>query len=118
MKYCPYCGAEVIDGAVSFCTECGKELPAKKAKTVQESSPPDRSGTKKKNAGKRPAPVPDAQLRAEYDEGYDGYYEDLLPIDDGEVYVGKDRELTKKIIILGVAVVLVILLCVMMMYLL
>lgn len=27
MKYCPYCGAVLLDGAVSFCSECGKALP-------------------------------------------------------------------------------------------
>lgn len=26
MKFCPYCGAVLIDGAVSFCSECGKPL--------------------------------------------------------------------------------------------
>lgn len=25
MKYCPYCGADLADGAASFCMECGKE---------------------------------------------------------------------------------------------
>lgn len=32
MKYCPYCGADLPDRAVSFCAECGKRLsPAKAA---------------------------------------------------------------------------------------
>ena len=35
MKYCPYCGADIPDGAVSFCAECGKALPAKQEKTKQ-----------------------------------------------------------------------------------
>ena len=26
MKYCPYCGAEITNGAVSFCSECGGNL--------------------------------------------------------------------------------------------
>ena len=26
MKYCPYCGAELVSGAASFCSECGKNL--------------------------------------------------------------------------------------------
>jgi len=26
MKYCPYCGAALMGGAVSFCSECGKKL--------------------------------------------------------------------------------------------
>lgn len=29
MKYCPYCGTVLVDGAVSFCMECGKKLPIK-----------------------------------------------------------------------------------------
>ena len=32
MKYCPYCGADLIEDAVSFCAECGKELPLGKTK--------------------------------------------------------------------------------------
>ena len=27
MQYCPYCGASLLDSAVSFCPECGKSLP-------------------------------------------------------------------------------------------
>lgn len=27
MKYCPYCGADLPDGAISFCAEGGKTLP-------------------------------------------------------------------------------------------
>ena len=30
MKYCPYCGADLIEDAVSFCAECGKQLPTGK----------------------------------------------------------------------------------------
>lgn len=26
MKYCPYCGGELVNSAASFCTECGKSL--------------------------------------------------------------------------------------------
>lgn len=26
MKYCPYCGAELAAGDMSYCVECGKEL--------------------------------------------------------------------------------------------
>ena len=29
MKYCPYCGTVLVEGAVSFCMECGKKLPIK-----------------------------------------------------------------------------------------
>ena len=36
MKYCPYCGADIIDGAVSFCVECGKQLPSVPQKQKKE----------------------------------------------------------------------------------
>ena len=26
MKFCPFCGASVLDDTVSFCSECGKSL--------------------------------------------------------------------------------------------
>jgi len=28
-RFCPYCGAELIDPAARFCQNCGKELPQK-----------------------------------------------------------------------------------------
>ena len=120
MKYCPYCGADIVDGAVSFCSECGKELPVKKQKENQESIPEKKpaAAKKKKSKKRKTAPPSDAELRSEYEEGYDGYYEDLLPIDDGKVHIGIDKALIKKIIILAAAVLMVIVLCVIMMYLL
>ena len=37
MKYCPYCGAVLPDGAPSFCPECGEPLPdGELKKTVKE----------------------------------------------------------------------------------
>ena len=38
MKYCPFCGADLIEGAVSFCAECGKELPPAKTEAKQSES--------------------------------------------------------------------------------
>lgn len=40
MKYCPYCGAVLVDGAVSFCAECGKKLPVsgKTEETLEKSN--------------------------------------------------------------------------------
>lgn len=121
MKYCPYCGADIIDGAVSFCVECGKELPVKKKQEENQEATPKRKpvATKRKKSKKKKfVPISDAEPQSEYDEGYDGYYEDLLPIDDGKVHIGTDKALIKKIIILATAVLVVIILCVVMMYLL
>ena len=38
MKYCPFCGADLIEGAVSFCAECGKELPPAKTEAKQSNN--------------------------------------------------------------------------------
>lgn len=40
MKYCPYCGASLVDDVVSFCSECGKELPHSNSKEVNEEKEP------------------------------------------------------------------------------
>ena len=52
------------------------------------------------------------------DDGYDGYYDDVLPPDIDRTREGIDKELVKKIVILGVSVLLIISLCVVMMYML
>ena len=51
MKYCPYCGADIPDGTVSFCAECGKALPAKKEKP-ENSTPVETSSAGKKKKHK------------------------------------------------------------------
>ena len=56
MRFCPYCGAEMQEPDILFCTECGRKLP-----------------------------------------DYDGYYEDVLPIDEEREREGIDRELVKKL---------------------
>ena len=52
------------------------------------------------------------------DDGYDGYYDDVRPVDEGHEREGNDKELIKKIaIIIGVLFV-VIAACVALMYVL
>ena len=46
MKYCPYCGADLVEDGVSFCVECGKQLPAGK---TQKEKPEDKPEIKKIN---------------------------------------------------------------------
>ena len=67
MKYCPYCGAVLPDGAFSFCPACGKALPERAKK---EKKP------KSTKARKRPKPVPEPP-----EDDYDGYYDDRIPFD-------------------------------------
>ena len=59
MKYCPYCGADIPDGAVSFCAECGKALPVKKEKP-EKSTPVKKSSAGKKKKHKK---APHSRLR-------------------------------------------------------
>lgn len=119
MKYCPYCGADLIEDAVSFCAECGKQLPAGK---TQKEKPKDRPEIKKASKKKKKKPIKHTESSIEVetvvDDGYDGYYDDVRPIDEGREREGVDKELIKKIaIIIGVLFV-VIAACVALMYVL
>lgn len=163
MKYCPYCGTVLVDGAVSFCSECGKALPVsgetkgELEKTVpsgqrREPEPrqEERHGKKsrRRECGKPypaekktekemdvpeekktrpPEPVPRPRLQPELsaatdstwqEDDYDGYYDDILPADEGRFSEGIDRGLVKKIILIIGVVFLVVGACVLMMYLL
>ena len=130
MKYCPYCGAGFSDGTVSFCSECGKKLPEKKAvppeakeqsnkvakkqKRKKEKKEKPKKDTKKKKAAKE---IPEVIGEA-VDDGYDGYYNDVLPPDTDRVKDGLDKELVKKIVALCIGVTVVILICVALLYIL
>ena len=130
MKYCPYCGAGFSDGTVSFCSECGKKLPeektvppeakeqskklAKKQKRKKEKKEKDKKDTKKKKAAKE---IPEVMGEA-VDDGYDGYYNDVLPPDTDRVKDGLDKELIKKIVALCIGVTVIILMCVALLYVL
>ena len=130
MKYCPYCGAGFSDGTVSFCTECGKKLPeektvppeakeqskkvAKKQKRKKEKKEKHKKDAKKKKQEKE---IPEIMGEA-VDDGYDGYYNDILPPDTDRVKDGLDKELVKKIVALCIGVTVIILMCVALLYVL
>ena len=63
MKYCPFCGAELLPGALSFCPECGEALPAPQA-SVQGSAAPTQEKRRKRSRKSQTAP--------EVDPNYDG----------------------------------------------
>ena len=127
MKFCPYCGADLLDSNVLFCAHCGKKLPPHEAGTTEpltEEMRPEREAPKpapskkeRKKKKKSPKIVP-PEPQEPLDDGYDGYYDDVLPPDTDRVKEGLDKELIKKIVALGVGVVLIIALCVVMMYVL
>ena len=130
MKYCPYCGAGFSDGTVSFCTECGKKLSeektvppeakeqskkvAKKQKRKKEKKEKHKKDVKKKKPEKE---IPEIMGEA-VDDGYDGYYNDVLPPDTDRVKDGLDKELVKKIVALCIGVTVIILMCVALLYIL
>ena len=113
MKYCPYCGAELVDGAASFCAECGKSLPSAAAKV------PDDSGYEPadKMEPKEPAPEPESEEKPE-DPDYDGYYDDILPPDLDRQREGLDKKLIQRVAVITGVVAVIIGLCVAALYLL
>lgn len=123
MKYCPYCGADLPAAAVSFCSECGNSLPFKK-----ERSEPNTEKAEKKQKMKKPnhshkkvhRPLhshPPDNGNEKIDD-YDGYYDDILPMDEDRQREGLDPLILRKIIILLCGLAVVIGLCVVLMYLL
>ena len=133
MKYCPYCGADLMKEDAAFCAECGKQLssaepapvadapdtPKKPKDTKKKAKQKKEKPPKKKKEKKKKAKEPIPEIMGEpVDDGYDGYYNDVLPPDLDRAKEGLDKELIKKIVALCVAVVFIIGLCVVMMYVL
>lgn len=131
MKYCPYCGAGFSEGTVSFCSDCGKKLPEpKEAKaagkespkkvTTKKSKPMKEKKEKRKKESKKKKEKKDIPeiVGEAVDDGYDGYYNDVLPPDTDRVKDGLDKELIKKIIALCIGVTVIILMCVALLYVL
>ena len=134
MKYCSYCGSELVSEDVIFCANCGKKLPPHEAgitEPLTEEMRPDpapQKPTQEKKPEKGAEPVKSKKIKYRLEavpnepkpeeDGYDGYYDDILPPDMDRVREGMDKELIKKIVALGIGVVLIIALCVVMMYVL
>lgn len=130
MKYCPYCGAILMDSAVSFCAECGKALLDTQEK--EQSKPVIVEGEPKKKKHKRRIPKlehkrkkpPKQRLENNAneesipDDGYDGYYDDIKPVDAGRQKEGLDKQLLQRVTMLVVGLLLVVGTCVAIMYLL
>ena len=62
-------------------------------------------------AGKPPIPNP-------YDEDYDGYYEDIMPADNGHTRDRLDPELIKRAVLIAAGAFVIIILSVFLMYVL
>lgn len=162
MKYCPYCGAVLVDGAVSFCVECGKALPVSEKKegipeksnqSKQQGKSKIQQGTQHEKKSRRtqkrkllhgekvkerevektserqikpsePSQTPKQQSESLAvtssipEDDYDGYYDDILPADEGRFSEEIDRRMIKKVVFVICMVLLIVGACVLMMYLL
>ena len=131
MNYCPYCGAELLNKELPFCCECGKGLGVDtqvKEHTGQERSRPETDSVstdsdcsratrfRRKKRSKTTAPRTEDTVK-KTDEGYDGYYDDILPVDLGAQKEDGNGELLKKIAVVIIGVILIIALCLTMLYL-
>lgn len=110
MKYCPYCGVSLSGGAASFCPECGKALQGR-AEDVRWRGPVSRQ---RAQAGRQAPRRP----RKPADENYDGYYNDVKPIDADRAGKQSDPDLVKRIACVVAGAVGVIALAVILMVLL
>ena len=111
MKFCPYCGVSLLGSAASFCPECGKHMPTgKTASSTQRRK--KRSPQQRANQAPRHRPV------NPMDVNYDGYYNDIQPVDAGTRSEGMDPELVKRIGLVILGAVGVIILAVILMMLL
>lgn len=117
MKYCPYCGASLLDDA-AFCMECGKSIPVSKSTPGEQArpkAPQVRKQKRKKPPQKSKAPAP---AGAPQDVGYDGYYDDTPTSDEGAFKERLDKGLMKQIVIVGMSATGVVALAVLVMTLL
>lgn len=123
---------EVVQEAVGLGTESQKEKTSakrsQKSPQKQKFSRVKKQTTKKK---RRPPELPEEESRSVElakepeqisetgsEDDYDGYYDDILPADEGRFNESMDKNLIKKVIVIIGAVLLIVALCVGMMYVL
>lgn len=118
MKYCPYCGWELQDSNVSFCSECEKKLNGDNDERSQTPKSKNKSkfhSKKKVMSSEKSTAVIKWASRwcfSKSDDGYDDYYDDVLPSDEGRQQEGIDKELLKKIVLLVVGVLVISGICI------
>lgn len=117
MRYCPYCGASLLDDA-AFCMECGKTIPISTAPPKEKTKPKAPQARKKKRKKRRTKPAPQAAPKEYRDDGYDGYYDDTPTADEGAFRERLDKGLMKQIVIVGISAAVIVALAVLLMKLL
>ena len=85
----------------------------------EDAVPASSVGKKKKRwlRKKEVSPISDTE-KEPVDDGYDGYYDDVLPPDLDRLEEGLYKNLIRRIIILGVGTAVIIGLCIAMLYML
>lgn len=126
MKFCPNCGAERV-GDAPFCYECGVKFEEMEAQTEKKKKSKNKLKLDKQSVKKRrlKKTKPKKAIKSEStepsepkpikDDGYDGYYDDVLPVDTEEIRQPLDKELIKQIALLVSGVVVVIVICILIM---
>ena len=107
-----------MGGAVSYCAECGNEI-----KPLENGAPKETVMIKKSNRitkkfRKKPQKPVNMPTPEPVDDGYDGYYNDVQPIDSGRIHDRMDPELIKRIVIISAGAVVIIILSVLLIFLL
>lgn len=128
MKFCPNCGAELANGDAPFCSECGKPLNVVMQEPALTKPVKKKSVWKKRKAKKEEkllttitSEIPSASVEnnpPSQDDGYDGYYDDVLPLDEGSHRDGLDKELLKNIAALVIGVLVIMAASIALMYML
>lgn len=124
MKFCPYCGASLLGGAASFCPECGRQIPqqepdqAPRPQPGKKRRPTEIPPSRRKKRPRQEPQRPPRRKKKPMDINYDGYYDDVKPIDAGQQGERMDSEMLKKTALMLVGALGVILLAVVFMTLL
>jgi len=138
----------LVDSAASFCIECGNmvkgphttdEIKSEAARPtvprnspsrsgndpegrilnlIKNSKPPSKKAKRKKSMKKRPYIAERPTMPNPYDEGYDGYYDDIMPADNGHTRDKLDPELIKRAAVIAAGAVILIIFSVILMYVL
>lgn len=124
MKFCPYCGASLLGGAASFCPECGRQIPqqepdqAPRPQPGKKRRPTEIPPSRRKKRPRQEPQRPPRRKKSPIDINYDGYYDDVKPIDAGQQGERMDPEMLKKTALMLVGALVVILMAVVFMTLL
>lgn len=95
MKKCPRCGADLSDGTTSFCPVCGKETEncedCIKVSQSKKKEPKKKRNKSQRKQESKTEDIPEV-MGEPVDDGYDGYYDDVLPPDQDRISEGLDKK--------------------------